>query len=293
MNTKKTTGTEVVPEWAGKVGVALRIISVISPTLIARLMASLWFKPFMPKAKPHVRAWYDSADKIIPLSINNVYIFGQTEDPIVLCIHGWRGRAHQLRHFVEPLNKRGFRVALINLPGHGDYGRNRTDLYECAYLIQEVWGKAGPIDSIIAHSLGSPVSVLSLDEKRTPRKLALIASNFDLNYVLMQYLRAFDIESLIDLMEKELIKLCDKHIFKNAWQQLTVDHFVKRIKKVQTCLFFDPEDKEINSAVNRDICQRLKNTELKEIHNVGHFEILKSVSAIEQICYFLGNSNNR
>ena len=117
MNNPEAGGTVVLPAWADKLGKILRLLAKISPTTTAHLMALLWFKPFMPKSKEHVKEWQKSADQIIPLSIGNAYVFGEKDKPLVLCVHGWRGRAHQLRRFIQPLKERGFRVAMINLPG--------------------------------------------------------------------------------------------------------------------------------------------------------------------------------
>lgn len=287
MNKAENKGTQVLPAWADKVGKILRLINSISPTFAARLMAILWFKPFMPKSKLHVRQWYDSANHIVPLSFNNAYIFGKIDRPLVLCVHGWRGRGHQLRRFVDPLLAKGFCVAMINLPAHGDRGKNRTDIYECADMVNEVWDKVAPIDSIIAHSFGCPVSVLSFSEKYKPRKLAIIAGNFDIVYLLEQYAAAFNLGSLAGKISQQIRMICDKHIFKGSWDQLSNDTMLEKIKGVETRFWHDPTDVEINVAVNVELSNHLVNSSVIDVPRAGHFNILKLAYVIDSVCDFI------
>ena len=106
-NHTDTKGTAILPDWADQVGVILRWFSILMPNKVAKLMATLWFKPFMPKPKTHVLNWQDSADQQFSFVNGEVFVFGEETLPLVVCVHGWRGRAHQMRRFIEPLNQRG------------------------------------------------------------------------------------------------------------------------------------------------------------------------------------------
>jgi pimeloyl-ACP methyl ester carboxylesterase len=287
MNNPEAGGTVVLPAWADKLGKILRLLAKISPTTTAHLMALLWFKPFMPKSKEHVKEWQKSADQIIPLSIGNAYVFGEKDKPLVLCVHGWRGRAHQLRRFIQPLKERGFRVAMINLPAHGDDDLNRTDLYHCASLVHDVWNEVGPVDALVAHSFGSPVCALSINEKYMPRKLAMVSGNFDIHYILQQYSGAFGLANLVSKIEQRLKIICNKQIFEGSWEQLTMDNVILKLMKVDTHLWHDLEDTEINTAANEEVFAKLSNGQLTEVSGVGHFDILKSEEVIMQVSDYI------
>jgi len=296
MNTKPTktqnqqqqTGTEILPEWAGKLGVLLRFFARISPDLVAKIMAILWFKPFMPKPKQHVLDWQNKADQYASFAKGEVFVFGDKQLPLIICVHGWRGRAHQLRRFIEPLQAKGYRVGLVNLPGHHPKSENQTHIFECAEFIQAIWHEIGPIDGIVAHSFGSAVSVMSIDKQQyAPKKIAIIAANFDIQYLLDQYSIAFKLESLRKKIEEQIIKICDRRIFKNAWQQLTHKKIYDHLGQHSVHFWHDLEDKEVNIATNQEICNNLENAVEHQVEGVGHNNILRSPEVIAEVCDYL------
>jgi len=82
-------GTEVLPQWAGKLVVVLKILTKFMPKSVAAFMARMWFKPFMPKQKAHVLKWAESADQTYSFKKGQVTLFGDEKLPLVVCVHGW------------------------------------------------------------------------------------------------------------------------------------------------------------------------------------------------------------
>ncbi len=290
----QNTGTDVLPEWASNLGVALRFVARFLPSATAKFMATIWFKPFMPKQKSHISEWQNSADVQLDLVKGQAFLFEgnsrqeQQEKPLVVCVHGWRGRAHQLRRFLPPLIDNGFRVVMVNLPGHNDGDPNQTHIYECADVIKEISQQLGKIDTIIAHSFGAPASTLSLNENNSVRKLVVLAGNFDIAYLLKQYAGAFGLDHLVSRIDGHLKRICDKRIFKGAWENLTLETVIQKLDYAQDVQFWhDLEDTEINIDANQKIHQYLLNKQkishLNEFENVGHFNILKSKHVITSI----------
>lgn len=295
---EKNKGTDVLPSWTRKVANTLRLIARFMPSTVAKFMAKMWFKPYMSKQKQHVIDWQDKADQEILLSKGQAFLFStggedehgaSADKPLAVCIHGWRGRGHQMRRFVDPLLERGFRVVMVNLPGHCDKDDNRTHLYECADIIKQLAQKVGPIDTIIAHSFGSPVTALALNEKMQLRKVVFIAGNFNIRHLLTQYALAFDLEYLVPKIEQHLQTMCDELIFQGAWDSLKVDVVTKNLLHAEDVQFWhDPQDTEISIPTNNQIHQFLKEknraTSINEVANLGHFDILKSDDVVERIC---------
>jgi len=179
-------------------------------------------------------------------------------------------------------------VGLVDLPGHCDDSENQTHAYECAEFIQAIWSEVGDIDSIIAHSFGAFVSVMSIgDEGYRPRKFVSIAGNYELQHLLDQYVKAFDLIELRPELEKQIILLCDKRVYEGSWQRLTMEHVSQCIGSMDVHFWHDIEEREINIPANQELAQKLPNAKESEVENVGHFGILRSEQVITEVCDYL------
>lgn len=85
----------------------------------------------------------------------------------VYLVHGWGGRGAQFGAMVEPLVAAGFRVVLFDAPSHGSSDRGPagprlTTGVEFAKALDAVAAKFGPAEAVIAHSLGTIATYLTL-----------------------------------------------------------------------------------------------------------------------------------
>jgi len=301
--------TQVLPSWVAKLRPLMSVLASISPKLVSRFIAVSWFKPFMPAAKKHVKAWQATADEYIKLTKGEAFIFNgdnsgvdETKNngndqldkrakPLVVCVHGWRGRAFQMRRFLSPLHAQGFRVAIVNLPAHTDQDVNFTHGFECADFLVELKNKCGEIDSIIAHSFGCPVSTLALSDNFKLRKLVYIAGNFNIQYLLQQVCAAFDIQSIYSQVEQQVKLSCDRKIYPGSWDDFQAEKFIQQLQFAEQIMFFhDPKDSEICIKTNDQIYAAIKPTgkaQIKNVTGVGHFDILRSQAIIDDICRYI------
>jgi pimeloyl-ACP methyl ester carboxylesterase len=94
----------------------------------------------------------------------------------VLLVHGWGGRASQLRGFVEPLRQVGYRVVAFDAPGHGLSSGSSLSLLEFAAAMRGMSDVVGPIDAIVAHSFGAAATCVALAHGLAVRRAVLIGS---------------------------------------------------------------------------------------------------------------------
>jgi pimeloyl-ACP methyl ester carboxylesterase len=94
----------------------------------------------------------------------------------VLLVHGWGGRAHQLRSFAPPFVKAGYRVVAFDAPGHGISTGAELSLPEFASAMRAVEEVIGPIDAIVAHSFGAAASCLAIARGLAVGRAVLIGS---------------------------------------------------------------------------------------------------------------------
>src|SRR5215510_9453315 len=79
--------------------------------------------------------------------------WGEADAPAVLLVHGWGGRAAQMRAFVFPLLAAGYRVIAYDQPAHGLSEGKLTGLPDFADVLSEIAASYGAVRAVVAHSL--------------------------------------------------------------------------------------------------------------------------------------------
>jgi pimeloyl-ACP methyl ester carboxylesterase len=81
--------------------------------------------------------------------------------PSVLIAHGWTSEASFMAVFAEQLRRAGFRVVAFDQPAHGKSPGERAHRIDCARALLEVATQLGPIQSVVAHSMGCLASLVA------------------------------------------------------------------------------------------------------------------------------------
>ncbi|MDZ7649373.1 MAG: alpha/beta hydrolase [Cytophagales bacterium] len=69
------------------------------------------------------------------------YEWGNPDNPYVLVIHGWAGRATQFRKFVPVFNEAGFRILGFDGPAHGQSTGKEADIQSLALFFRQSLSK--------------------------------------------------------------------------------------------------------------------------------------------------------
>lgn len=80
--------------------------------------------------------------------------WGQANWPLVVCMHGWGGRATQWSHLAAALLQRKFRVVSIDAPAHGASDGDRASMPGFRNALLRVLDATGAPDTLVGHSLG-------------------------------------------------------------------------------------------------------------------------------------------
>ena len=83
--------------------------------------------------------------------------------PAVLLVHGWDGSARDMSDIALALDRAGARVVSMDLPAHGFSDGEKLAAEDAAAAILAIDAKEGPFEAVIAHSFGSPSTVLALE----------------------------------------------------------------------------------------------------------------------------------
>lgn len=98
------------------------------------------------------------------------------DGPAVLLLHGWDGKASDLAAFAPPLLAAGHKVMAVNLPAHGESAGERTSIPGSARAFVAAQDALGPLHAVVAHSIGTAVTVEAVALGLPVQRLALISA---------------------------------------------------------------------------------------------------------------------
>lgn len=80
----------------------------------------------------------------------------------ILIVHGFSSSIKKFAHLIEPLVARGYEVTGLDAPAHGSSTGKRITALSYAACLKNYFALHGPVNGIIAHSLGGLATVLAL-----------------------------------------------------------------------------------------------------------------------------------
>lgn len=98
------------------------------------------------------------------------------EGPAVLLVHGWQDDNSLWSPLIQALANTGVASVAFDLPGHGFSGGEQCSPSQAAGALQAVAAQLGPIDSVVSHSFGGPVTGYALLNGFSARRIVLIAA---------------------------------------------------------------------------------------------------------------------
>lgn len=97
------------------------------------------------------------------------------EGPAVLLVHGWQDDNSLWSPLISALAEIGVATVSFDLPGHGFSGDAQCSPSSAAAALEHVARELGPIDAVVTHSFGGPVTGFALLNGFAARRIVLIA----------------------------------------------------------------------------------------------------------------------
>jgi pimeloyl-ACP methyl ester carboxylesterase len=148
----------------------------IAPRLAARMMAALVSRP---RGRNPTQPWelaQGTPGREIELR-PGVYAEAWGESgPLVLALHGWRGRTTQFRPLAAALQARGLRTFALDLPGHGRSVGERVTPHLLGELLIKLERSLGPVHAAIGHSFGGAAVGAALLYGFRPSRVVIVSS---------------------------------------------------------------------------------------------------------------------
>jgi pimeloyl-ACP methyl ester carboxylesterase len=132
----------------------LGLFGRLAPRRAARLIADLIARP---RGRNPTQPWETASGtmgRAVELRTGLHATSWGEAGPLVLTLHGWRGRTTQFRPLAAKLAERGLRTLALELPGHGVSVGDSATPRQIGELLIEVARIVGPVHAAIGHSFG-------------------------------------------------------------------------------------------------------------------------------------------
>ena len=265
------------------VRLANALLSRVAPPLAVRLASRLFSIPRRAPIRSHEENVLARAERFEHrfggLRLRG-YAWG--EGPVVFFLHGWGSRGSRFALFVDPLVEAGFRVVTWDAPAHGDSQGRTTNAPTIARAFRSLAGTLGPLHGIVAHSLGSWVAALSLQDGVRADRAAFIAPPGDLHFFSRNFIAALGFTASIHTGMEALFEQRTGI----PWRRLTVEGLSEG-QEVPLVVIHDHHDATVPLDQARLLVEKWPGARLLETSGLGHRAIMRDPEVIEVVVRFL------
>ncbi|MDH5821480.1 alpha/beta fold hydrolase [Luteimonas sp. RD2P54] len=267
---------------------AIRALCLVSPRAAERLVMRIWFTPPRLPLRSEAAAFLAGGERL-PLRVHGrrvaAWTWGAQHAPAVLLMHGWGGRAAQLRAFVPPLLARGMRVVAFDAPAHGEsepsrLGGGRVSFIEFAAALREAEAAAGPFAGLVAHSSGCTAAALAIrDGWRPPPRIAFIAPFVHPHRYMAPFAATLGISATVmdrfrDRVERE---------FGRPWSDFEIARLPPAPSLPPLLVVHDREDAEVPIGDSERLAAQWPRARLHPTTGLGHRRLLGDPAVIATV----------
>ena len=190
--------------------------------------------------------------------------------PAVILAHGWGGHAAQMRGFVFGFLSAGFRVVAFDQPAHGLSEGRLTSLVDFADVLAAVAAGHGPVEGIVAHSLGAAAAGLAISRGLRVKSAVLVSPPSDL----AGYSRRFARWHWIPEPVRRSMQAAIEERYGVRWEELEVERVTKRIT-ARALVVHDRADKMVPWRQGARVARAWPRARLLLTQDLGHGRILR------------------
>lgn len=201
------------------------------------------------------------------------------EGPAVLLVHGWQDDNALWSPLIQALADIGVATVTFDLPGHGFSGGDYCAPSGAATALEAVAAQLGPIDAVVTHSFGGPVTGFALLNGFAPRRIVLIAPPRGRNK------RWFDFAEERGISE-EVVHRARELYAAEAGLRASFD-LAEIASPIETLVLHSMDDDAVEWENGEAIAQRWPNAELVLCDGLGHRMIAQDRGVIERIVGFV------
>ncbi|MEJ2361042.1 MAG: alpha/beta fold hydrolase [Gammaproteobacteria bacterium] len=266
-----------------------RGLGLLVPSLAARLAYRQWSATRRFRESEHDRRWRVQARLQMldhPCGRIAVYHWGQPDRPVVICVHGWNGRASQFASMLPMLLRAGYQVVAFDAPGHGKSQGNSTNIFRISDVLRSVASPYPSIAAVISHSFGGmALAYTSKHLGLAAQKLVMIASPISTHYLIDMYAQSLGLGPRVMRRFDALIR----HEFgDDVFEKISAEQNLKN-SEIPILLIHDKQDRAVSWRNSERIVETANNAVAIYTEGHGHRRLLRDKKLIRRIIEFINN----
>jgi pimeloyl-ACP methyl ester carboxylesterase len=266
---------------------AFRTLGLLAPAIAAAWAYRLWYSTRRYRESEHDRRWRQQAQlDMLEHKYGQiaVYRWGEPDKPVVLCLHGWNGRASQFATMLPVLLKAGYQVIAFDAPGHGKSEGHSTNIFRIAAVLQSIVERYPPMQAIITHSFGGMVAAYAIKhlEINVP-KLVMIASPVSTQYLIDIFAQSMGISQRV---MRRFDKMVRSEFGDDVYDKLSAEQNLKN-SDLPILLIHDKQDKAVSWRNSERLVEAAANAAVIYTEGHGHRRLLRDKKLIKKIVNFI------
>lgn len=264
-----------------------RVLGMLAPRLAASWAYHIWYSTRRYRESAHDLRWRSQA-KLEMLDHAHgriaVYHWGEGSKPVVICMHGWNGRASQFATIVPALLKAGYQVVAFDAPGHGISEGHSTNIFRISEVMKSIADQYPDVTAIITHSFGGMVAAHAIKHHALPvQKLIMIASPVSTRYLLDLFAQALCLNQRV---MQHLDKMIRHHFGEDVYEQISAEQNLKN-SKLPILLIHDKHDTAVSWRNSERIVETAANAVAIYTEGHGHRRLLRDKKLIKKMVHFI------
>ena len=253
----------------------------IAPRLAARAAAELVSRP---RGRNPTQPWElgPAAAREIELRPGLFARAWGDDGPLVLGLHGWRGRPTQFRLLAEALLARGLRTIALDAPGHGRSAGGRATPRILGDLLIEAAHIAGPAHAVVGHSFGGAAIGAALALGFVTSRIVIVSSPTRVSRMPFAYAKAFGLPARAT---EHLARLLDQHAGRPSAEFDLVSAGPRC--GIPALLVHDRDDAVIPHAEAEILAAAWPALRIMTTAGLGHRDILADTAVVRTIADFI------
>lgn len=292
--TSPTKSTNVRKNFvAGSLRFGIETLSKLAPSLAIGVAGRLFMTPTRHDWPEAERPWLASAERgwLTTMEMPHeewnyqpmrTYRWGEAKRGRIALLHGWSGRATQFHALIPKLVERGFEVVAIDAPGHGESAGKLSSVMHFIYALERLVRSVGPVEGVIAHSLGGAATINALARGLRAERVALIAPSADL-VAYSHY--AAQMMGLSEPLRAQMQAKIERE-FGLRWDDLNAFSLAPKLRQ-PGLVIHDRDDRELPSRVGQKIAEAWPGALFEETSGLGHVRILRDEMVLEKAARFV------
>jgi pimeloyl-ACP methyl ester carboxylesterase len=264
-----------------------RVLGMLAPAIAAGWAYRLWFATRRFRESQHDMRWRQQAQlQTLDYAYGKIatYRWGEADKPVVICVHGWNGRASQFATMIPLLLKADYQVVAFDAPGHGNSEGRSSNIFRISEVLQDVAKPYSSVAAVISHSFGGMVSAYAIKHLGVPvQKLIMIASPVSTHYLLDLFAQSLYLNQRV---MQRLDGMFRAEFGDNVYEQISAECNLQN-SDMPILLIHDKQDKAVSWRNSERIVEAAANATAIYTEGHGHRRLLRDKKLIKKIVNFI------